>query len=76
MGHSYPAVGRTQVASSSGLIIKTAPGLVVFCQGAKYFRYSSNGDVRVDGGGRCWIKNVISEKTEVSFTMENILYLY
>jgi len=24
----------------------------------------------------CWIKNVILEKTEVSFTMENVLYLY
>jgi hypothetical protein len=23
-----------------------------------------------------WIKNVILEKTKVSFTMENILYLY
>jgi hypothetical protein len=26
--------------------------------------------------GSCWIKNMILEKTEVSFTMENILYLY
>jgi hypothetical protein len=25
---------------------------------------------------KCWIKKVILEKTEVSFTMENILYLY
>jgi hypothetical protein len=25
---------------------------------------------------KCWIKNVILEKTEVSFTMENVLYLY
>jgi len=24
----------------------------------------------------CWIKKMIFEKTEVSFTMENILYLY
>ena len=35
-----------------------------------------------EGGGRyigcptCWIKNVILEKTEVSFTVENVLYLY
>jgi len=26
--------------------------------------------------GSCWIKNMILEKTEVLFTMENILYLY
>jgi len=24
----------------------------------------------------CWIKKMILEKTEVSFTMENVLYLY
>jgi hypothetical protein len=54
------------------------------CDGIDVNSKDSNGNTalhlaagfRVSTYDNCWIKNVILEKTKVSFTMENVLYLY